>query len=162
MTTRSRYQTAFRKSESRPKAPKAPKAPFLGWLHLVVMPLVEVHPSSKVSLDKCSHQGSAHWHQSLARCALHPGVICPQGWRSRHRAPATPRSSSWPPRRTLGRIPSKSPPFSSSFAVPRARKGGLQARPSHQKALASRSLPELGSPICLLPQHNSLRVVRQK
>ena len=38
------------------------------------------------------------------------------------RAPATPRSSSWPPRRTLGRIPSKSPPFSSSFAVPRARK----------------------------------------
>ena len=48
------------------------------------MALFEVHPSRKVSLDKCSHQGSAHWHQSLARCALHPGVICPRGWRSLH------------------------------------------------------------------------------
>ena len=48
------------------------------------MALFEVHPSRKMSLDKCSHQGSAHWHQSLARCALHPGVICPRGWRSLH------------------------------------------------------------------------------
>ena len=27
------------------------------------MALFEVHPSRKVSLDKCSHQGSAHWQQ---------------------------------------------------------------------------------------------------
>ena len=38
------------------------------------------------------------------------------------RPPATPRSASWPPRRALWRTPSKSPPFSSLFAVPRARK----------------------------------------
>ena len=52
------------------------------------------------------------------------------------RAPGTPTSASWPPRRVLGRIPSKSLPFSCSLAVPRARKGGLQAGRSHQKALA--------------------------
>ena len=34
------------------------------------MALFEVHPSRKMSLDKCSHQGSAHWHQFLARCTL--------------------------------------------------------------------------------------------
>ena len=33
------------------------------WLHLVWIALFEVHPSRKVSLDKCSHQGSAHWQQ---------------------------------------------------------------------------------------------------
>ena len=56
------------------------------------------------------------------------------------RPPATPRSASWPPRRVLWRIPSKFPPFSRSFAVPRARKGGLQARLAHQKAFSSRDL----------------------
>ena len=42
--------------------------------------------------------------------------------------------------RVLWRIPSKSPPFSCLLAVPRARKGGLQARQAHQKALAPTDL----------------------
>ena len=62
------------------------------------------------------------------------------------RSPATPRSASWPPRRVFWRIPSKSPPFSCSLAVPRAWKGGLQARQIHQKALASRSEETSQSP----------------
>ena len=30
---------------------------------VMCMASFEVHPSRKVSLDKCSHQGVAHWHQ---------------------------------------------------------------------------------------------------
>jgi len=42
--------------------------PCMNWpLHLIWFALSEVHPSRKVSLDKCSHQGVAHWHQ----CTLH-------------------------------------------------------------------------------------------
>ena len=33
------------------------------WLHLIWLALFEIHPSRRVSLDKCSHQGVAHWHQ---------------------------------------------------------------------------------------------------
>ena len=50
-------------SDSSDSSPTAPTAPLLGWLHLIGMPLVEVHPSRKVSFGKCSHQGVAHWHQ---------------------------------------------------------------------------------------------------
>ena len=49
----------------------ATTAPLQGWLNLIGMPLVEVHPSRKVSLDKCSHQGVAHWHQ-YTRCTVIP------------------------------------------------------------------------------------------
>ena len=54
----------------------ATTAPLQGWLNLIGMPLVEVHPSRKVSIDKCSHQGSAHWQQSLVRCAPGRGTYC--------------------------------------------------------------------------------------
>ena len=57
----------------------------------------EVHPSRKVSLDKCSHQGSAHWQQYALHGApsnrgSHPrgGVPCavmgclpPIGWHTK-------------------------------------------------------------------------------
>ena len=49
--------------DSYDSATTAPTASFLGWLHLIGMALVEVHPPRKVSLDKCSHQGVAHWQQ---------------------------------------------------------------------------------------------------
>ena len=71
-----------------------------------------------------------------------PSVASPFSGRS----PATPTSASWPPRRVFWRIPSKSPPFSCSLAVPRAWKGGLQARQIHQKALASKSEETSQSP----------------
>ena len=50
-------------SDSSDSSPTALTAPLLGWLHLMGIPLVEVHPSRKVSFGKCSHQGVAHWHQ---------------------------------------------------------------------------------------------------
>ena len=44
------------------------------------MALLEVHPLRKVSLDKCSHQGSAHWHHyTLHDAPSHGGV--PFSWR---------------------------------------------------------------------------------
>ena len=86
-------------SDSSDSSPTAPTAPLLGWLHLIGMPLdlVEVHPSRKVSLDKCSHQGSAHWQQYALHGApsiqgSHPrgGVPCavmgclpPIGWHTK-------------------------------------------------------------------------------
>ena len=88
-----------------------------------------------------------------------PSVASPFAGRS----PATPRSASWPPRRVLWRIPSKFPPFSRSFAVPRARKGGLQARQAHQKAFSSRDLQGCKGQIstfAFLDFNNNLRVVR--
>ena len=54
---------------------------------MIGMPLVEVHPSRKVSIDKCSHQGSAHWQQSLVRCAPGRGTYC------RDRDPGAPQRS---------------------------------------------------------------------
>ena len=67
------------------------------WLHLIWFALFEVHPSRKVSLDKCSHQGSAHWQQYALHGApsnrgSHPrgGVPCavmgclpPIGWHTK-------------------------------------------------------------------------------
>ena len=82
------------------------------------------------------------------------------------RAPGTPTSASWPPRRALGRIPSKYLPFSCSFAVPRARKGGLQARQAHQKALALKISAEMRISqsrhldFCFFAVHSTARVVR--
>ena len=59
------------------------------WLHLIWFALFEVHPSRKVSLDKCSHQGSAHWQQyALHGAPSHQGVT--PSWRRPLRSDGVP------------------------------------------------------------------------
>ena len=76
------------------------------------MALFEVYPSRKVSLDKCSHQGSAHLHQyTLHGDPSHRGVLAPgagvlsipaQLWGAPHTLGGSPRvipcSWKWPRR----------------------------------------------------------------
>ena len=53
------------------------------------MALFEVYQPWKVSLDKCSHQESAYWHQyGLARCALQQGIT--PSWRRPLRSDGVP------------------------------------------------------------------------
>ena len=61
----------------------------LEWLHLMGWLYLRSIHQGRCPLTSVAIKGLPLAAVCLARCALHPGVICPRGWRSLH--PCTPQ-----------------------------------------------------------------------